>query len=178
MARNLDIDALLHGCADTSFDAGIRIDVELEPLAGDGDPVKPAIYAGGSYQLDRRWATPTDAEPTDVIVVDNVPSQANRLEEALRCHRTAVGIPELVLDLSDLDHLPAHLPRRLSSLQVPHRNGDAYLRDATLDGKDFMKTDLGKAIFTATAENCGALVAWFRLVPAGTALRVLAISSG
>jgi len=162
VARTLDLDALLHGCADTSFDAGIRIDVELEPLAGDGGPVKPATYAGGSYQLDRRWATPTDAEPTDVIVIDNVPSQANRLEEALRRHRAAVAIPELVLNLSDLAHLPAHLPRRLSSLQFPHRNGDAYLRDATtLDGKDFMKTDLGKAIFAATAENCGALLAYF-----------------
>ena len=161
MARKLDLDALLRGCADTSFNAGIRIDVELEPLAGDGGPVKPATYAGGAYQLDRRWDSPTAAEPTDVIVIDNVPSQANRLEEALRCHRAAAAIPELVLDLSDLAHLPAHLPRRLSSLQFPHRNGDAYLRDATLDGKDFMKTDLGKAIFTATAENCGALVAWF-----------------
>ncbi|MXY63185.1 MAG: hypothetical protein F4Y87_07185 [Synechococcus sp. SB0665_bin_28] len=81
MARKLDLDALLHGCGDTSFDAGIRIDVELEPLAGDGGPVKPATYDGGSYQRDRRWATPpTAAEPTDVIVIDNVPSQANRLE--------------------------------------------------------------------------------------------------
>ena len=47
MARKLDLDALLHGCADTSFDTGIRIDVELEPLAGDGGPVKPATYLGG-----------------------------------------------------------------------------------------------------------------------------------
>ncbi|MXY18433.1 MAG: type I-U CRISPR-associated protein Cas7 [Synechococcus sp. SB0676_bin_10] len=161
MARKLDLDTLLHGCADTSFDAGIRIDVELEPLAGDGGPVKPATYAGGTYQRDRRWATPTAAEPTDVIVIDNVPSQANRLEEALRRHRAAVAIPELVLDLSDLAHLPAHLPRQLSSLQFPHRNGDAYLRDATLDGKDFMKEESGKSIFAATPENCGALVAWF-----------------
>lgn len=162
MARKLDLDTLLHGCADTSFDAGIRIDVELEPLAGDGGPVKPATYAGGCYQLDRRWASPTDAEPTDVIIIDNVPSQANRLEEALRCHRDEIGIPELVLDLSNLTQLPAHLPRRLSSLQFPHRNGDAYLRDATtLDGTDFMTTDLGKSIFAATPENCGILVAWF-----------------
>lgn len=160
MARKLDLDTLLYGCADTSFDAGIRIDVELEPLAGDGGPVKPATYAGGTYQRDRRWAIPTAAEPTDVIVIDNVPSQANRLEDALRRHRTEIGIPELVLDLSDLA-LPAHLPRQLSSLQFPHRNGDAYLRDATLDGTDFMKTDLGKSIFAATPENCGALVAWF-----------------
>ena len=161
MVRKLDLDALLHGCANTSFDAGIRINVELEPLAGDGGPVKPAIYAGGNYQSDRRWDNPTAAEPTDVIVIDNVPSQANRLEEALRCHRAEVAIPELVLDLSDLAHLPAHLPRHLSSLQFPHRNGDAYLRDATLEGKDFLKTELGQSIFDATVDRCGPLIAWF-----------------
>lgn len=165
MARKLDLDALLHGCADSSFDAGIRIDTELEPLAGDGGPVKPAIYAGGTYQHDRRWANQADAEPTDVIVIDNVPSQANRLEEALRCHRAEIAMPELVLDLSDLAHLPAHLPRQLSSLQFPHRNGDAYLRDATLKeddkDKDFITTEVGLSIFAATADRCGPLVAWF-----------------
>ena len=165
MVRKLDLAALLHACADTSFNDGIRIDGELEPLAGDGGPVKPAIYAGGTYQHDRRWANPTDAEPTDVIVIDNVPSQANRLEEALRKHRAATAIPELVLDLSALAHLPAHLPRQLSSLQFPHRNGDAYLRDATLKeddkDKDFITTEVGQSIFAATADRCGPLVAWF-----------------
>ena len=98
---------------------------------------------------------------TRVIVIDNIPSQANRLEEALRRTRKSTGIPELLLDLSDLPHLPVHLPRELSSLEFPHRNADAYLRDATLDGDDFMKTDIGEAIFGATAQTCGPLMAWF-----------------
>ena len=84
-------------------------------------------------------------------MIDNVPSQANRLKEALRRNRESTSVPELVLDLSDLAHLPAHLPRQLSSLEFPHRNADAYLRDAKLDGQDFLKTDLGQAIFGATA---------------------------
>jgi len=161
MARSIDLDALLKGCADDSFDDGIKIDTELVPLAGPGGTVKPAVYEGGTYQQDRRWATHGDAEPTPVIVIDNVPSQANRLENALSRHRESVSIPELVLDLSDLRHLPAHLPRRLSSLQFPHRNADAYLRDATLDGEDFIQTELGRAIFGATAQACGPLIAWF-----------------
>ena len=70
-------------------------------------------------------------------------------------------MPELVLDLSALPQLPAHLPRSLSSLEFPHRNGDAYLRDSTLDGRDFIKTELGQAIFGATAQACGPLMAWF-----------------
>lgn len=162
MACTLNLESLLAGCADDSFDAGIRIDTDLEPLAGPGSPVKPAVYEGGTYQMDRRWASPDDQEPTPVIVIDNVPSQANRLEEAIRRHRETIQVPEMVLDLADMDNLPAHLPRQLSSLEFPHRNADAYLRDALLgDGEDFMKTDLGKSIFGATAQTCGPLMAWF-----------------
>ncbi len=161
MARRINLEALLAGCADDSFDDGIRIDTELVPLAGPGGPVKPAVYEGGAYQTDRRWAAPGDAEATPVIVIDNVPSQANRLEDALRRHRDSTSIPELVLDLSKLEHLPAHLPRRLSSLQFPHRSADAYLRDARFGDQDFIKTELGRAIFGATAPACGPLMAWF-----------------
>ena len=161
MSRKITLDALLKGCADESLDDGIRIDSELEPLAGAGAPVKPAVYEGGTYQKDRRWRDPGDDEPTPVIVIDNVPSQANRLEDALRRHREDTGIPELVLDLSAIAGLPAHLPKQLSSLQFPHRNADAYLRDAMLDGKDFLKTELGEALFSATPQTCGAIVGWF-----------------
>ena len=157
----VDLQRLLEGCADDSFDDGIRLDTELEPLAGPGGPVKPAIYEGGVYQHDRRWAVPTDAESTPIIVIDNVPSQANRLEAALLRHRESTGVPELVLDLSDLGELPAHLPRRLSSLEFPHRNADAYLRDALIDGRSFVDTEFGRAIFGATARACGPLLAWF-----------------
>ena len=161
MPRQIDLDTLLAACSDDSFEDGIRIDSELEPCGGPGSPVKPAVYEGGGYQTDRRWASPSDDEPTDIIVIDNVPSQANRLEEALRRHRSSSRVPELGLDLSDLTGLPAHLPRRISSLEFPHRNADAYLRDAQLDGQDFVKTDIGKSIFGATAQTCGPLMAWF-----------------
>ena len=161
MAGPLDLAALLEGCADDSRDDGIRIDSHLEPLSGPGGAVKPAVYEGGTYQHDRRWASPDDGEPTPVIVIDNVPSQANRLEDALRRNRGSTSIPEFVLDLSDLPNLPSHLPRSLSSLEFPHRNADAYLRDAKLDGQDFLKTEIGQAIFGATAQTCGPLIAWF-----------------
>ena len=161
MSPQIDLAALLAGCADDSLDDGIRIDSHLEPLSGPGGMVKPAVYEGGTYQRDRRWASPDDAEPTEVIVIDNVPSQANRLEEALRRNRASTSVPEFVLDLSELANLPVHLPRTLSSLQFPHRNADAYLRDAQLDGKDFLRTELGQAIFGATAQTCDPLVAWF-----------------
>ena len=161
MAKTIDVELLLAACADDSFEDGIRIDTELEPLSGTGGTVKPAVYEGGTYQMDRRWASPADDEPTPVIVIDNVPSQANRLEEAIRRHRSWVGAPELVLDLAGVGNLPAHLPRRLSSLEFPHRNADAYLRDARLGDDDFSRTELGRAIFGATPQTCGPLMAWF-----------------
>ena len=64
MACTITLEALLRGCADDSFDDGIRIDTELEPLSGAGGLVKPAVYEGGTYQTDRRWAKPDDDEPT------------------------------------------------------------------------------------------------------------------
>lgn len=161
MAMKIDLDALIRGCADTATDSGIRLNAELEPLTGPGGRVKPAVYAGSQFQEDRRWASVADTEPTHVIVIDNVPSQANRLEDALRKERESIGVPELVLDLADLSCLPSHLPRKISSLQFPHRNADAYLRDAMLDETDFLQTDMGKDIFGATAQSCGPLMAWF-----------------
>ena len=161
MNAKIDLERLLTACADDAFDDGIRIDTDLQPLSGPGGPVKPAVYEGGQYQLDHRWGSLTDTEPTPVIVIDNVPSQANRLEHALRRDREASSIPEFVLDLSELGDLPAHLPRTLSSLEFPHRNADAYLRDAKLGDVDFIKTDVGQAIFGATAQECGPLMSWF-----------------
>ncbi len=161
MERMIELNSLLSACADDSFEAGIRIDTELTPLAGPGGPVKPAVYEGGRYQKDTRWGSPDDDGPTPVIVIDNVPSQANRLEDALRRNRDRVPVPEFVLDLSSLPNLPAHLPRRLSSLEFPHRNADAYLRDARLGDEDFIRTEVGKSIFGATAQEAGPLMAWF-----------------
>ena len=161
MGRMIDMELLLSASGDGSFDAGIRIDTELAPLAGAGGPVKPAVYEGGRYQEDWRWASSDDDEPTPVIVIDNVPSQANRLEDALRRNRDRVPVPEFVLDLSSLSNLPTHLPKQLSSLEFPHRNADAYLRDAKLSDEDFIETELGASIFGATAQEAGPLMAWF-----------------
>lgn len=161
MPDGIDADRLVAACADDSFEAGIKIVTELEPLAGPGAPVKPPVYEGGRYQLDRRWAAPDADRPTDVVVLDNVPSQANRLEAVALRHRSHVGLPELRLDLSSVASLPAHLPPTISSWQFPHRNGDAYLRDALHDGQDFLRSDLGGRIFAATPWEAGPLLAWF-----------------
>ncbi|MYB27994.1 MAG: type I-U CRISPR-associated protein Cas7 [Acidimicrobiaceae bacterium] len=169
-SREIDVeitlDRLLAGTASDSFEDGIRLDAELEPLGGPGGTVKPAIYAGAVYQADRRWPPAEDAqgdsgEPLDVYIIDNVPSQANRHEEALRRSRPSTGVPEMILDLAGLPGLPPHLPRQLSSWQFPHRNADAYLRDSTIEGTDFSKHAIGRSILDATHDRAAALVAWW-----------------
>lgn len=156
----LSSEMLVAACSDTGSAAGLSIRSELEPLAGRGAPVKPAVYEGGSYQVDRRWVgDPADRRNVLAVVVDNVPSQANRLEAALAAGRAESGLPELVLDLSGLG-LPVHLPSSLSSFQFPHRNADAYLRDSMLGDEPFVKTDVGRALFAATAVDPQPLYEW------------------
>ena len=162
----LTVERLIAGCRDDSFDAGVNIRSELEPLAGAHTPVKPAVYEGGRYQLDRRWWSPQGGSlagvspvVVDAVIIDNVPSQANRLEAALASIRGRLSLPELVLDLSGIG-LPPHLPTSVSSFLFPHRNADAYLRDAALDGKNFMATPTGQAIFAASADQPNALFEW------------------
>jgi CRISPR-associated protein Csb1 len=159
---DLDSDALLTACTDESADAGIVIKTVLEPLGGPGSPVKPASYEGGRFQQDRRWwGSDGDRRPVDVLVIDNEPSQANRLEAALQQRRAELGLPEIALSLTPVGALPPHLPRQISSFRFPHRNADAYLRDAKLDGAQFLSTETGKAIFAATADEPEALLRWF-----------------
>ena len=156
-----DADLLITACSDDSFDAGVSITTVLEPLAGDGAPVKPAVYEGGEYQYDFRWRGRGDERSiVAAIVIDNVPSQANRIEAALCRSRKALGLPELVLDLQGVAGLPVHLPRSISSFSFPHRNADAYLRDAALGDVPFPKTDIGRSILVGTVDEPSALMAW------------------
>jgi CRISPR-associated protein Csb1 len=159
---DLDAGVLIAACSDESAEAGITVTSALEPLGGAGSPVKPAGYEGGRFQADRRWwGTGADRHSADVLVIDNEPSQANRLEAALEQRRAGLGLPEIVLDLSSVGTLPPHLPGQISSFRFPHRNADAYLRDAMLDGTRFLRSEVGAAIFGATADKPEALLQWF-----------------
>ncbi|MCY4279437.1 MAG: type I-U CRISPR-associated RAMP protein Csb1/Cas7u [Acidimicrobiaceae bacterium] len=162
----ITLQRLLDGTSNDSFEDGIRLDSVLEPIGGSGATVKPSIYSGAVYQADRRWPPADDPQgggekPQDIYVIDNVPSQANRYEDALRRSRSDTGVPEMILDLSDLPSLPPHLPRELSSWQFPHRNADAYLRDSTLEGVDFSSHPTGRSVLDATHDRAAALMAWW-----------------
>jgi CRISPR-associated protein Csb1 len=158
----IKVESLIAGCGDDAQEAGIAIDTDLTPIGGPGAPVKPAVYAGGRYQLDRRWTGKGETKRVvEVVVIDNVPSQANRLEAALFRLGPQLGLPDVELDLSECGSMPPHLPRSLSGYRFPHRQADAYLRDATLGGTEFAETSVGKDLLAATADNPGAVLQWF-----------------
>ncbi|MDA8316676.1 MAG: type I-U CRISPR-associated RAMP protein Csb1/Cas7u [Actinomycetota bacterium] len=161
MTIRLTAEMLIGAAQDDSAEAGITIRANLEPLGGDGAPVKPATYEGGQFQHGRRWIGEGDGRrAADILVIDNEPSQANRLEAALQAEEDALGLPDIILDLSSAGNLPPHLPRTISIFQFPHRNADAYLRDAMVDGLPFGQSETGRAIFDATASRADALLAW------------------
>lgn len=164
MTEKLTAERLIEALSDDSFDAGISITSELEPMGGPGAPVKPAVYINGALQKDKRWfGEGENREIVDAVVIDNAPSQANRLEFALlrNIDSFEYRLPELVLDLSGCEHLPPHIDAELSSFLFPHRCADSYLRDADIEGVAFGRTDIGKAVFTATPSAPLALMEWF-----------------
>lgn len=158
----LSVAALIEACGDGSQEGGLLIEADLEPIGGSGSPVKPAIYSQRRYQVDQRWVgTGPDRHVAQVVVIDNFPSQANRLEAALEALREELGLPEIVLDLSAVGELPPHLPRAISGFRFPHRQADAYLRDALVDGLSFMRSDIGRSLMAASADDPAALFEWF-----------------
>ena len=72
------------------------------------------------------------------MVIDQEPSQANRVEEALRDAFDAgvLGLPMFELRSGAV---------RLTSLDFPHRYADAYVRDSLIDGVRFDQSCRGQA---------------------------------
>lgn len=146
----------------------------LQPAGGAGDKVFPPTFAGAIYAIERR-RIPGRETPVPCVLLDSVQSQANRMELALQ-EAIDVGrlkLPLVVVDFSENDptgDLEADEAAgrlidkvgRITSLQVPHRLADAYLRDSELDGQPFRKSPRGKALDTASAANATPL---FELCP-------------
>jgi len=130
----------------------IRITTTYEPAGGPDARVFPPTYPAGPrdehpYVIEpRRY----DGQERESVLLDSVPSEANRVEEALlRAWRAKrVQIPLMLLE---------HEAVTLSSLEAPHRYADAYLRDSLIDGVAFDKSDVGAAILVSTQDDASSL---------------------
>lgn len=135
-------------------DAAIRIQAEYEPQGGWGAKVFPPTYLpsnGTKYHFEQRWGDGDD--PIDVVILDSYQSQANRAEAALKENVTALGLPQIVMEV-EVDGRTV----QISTLDAPHRSRDAYFLDSEADGKPFDQTEVGKALNGATAENATAFL--------------------
>jgi len=132
----------------------IRIRTTYQPAAGDGARIYPPTYPTDNgvspYVMETRVVE--GAERRDVLL-DGVPSQANRAEIALL---KGLRGGRFEIPLLEIRHEGA-ASVVLTSLELPHRFADAYLRDSEIDGVKFDKTDLGEAFQAASAEDATAL---------------------
>lgn len=135
--------------------AVVRITTTYEPAGGAGSRVFPPTYpmnrdSVSPYVLEERRV---DGEVRPAVLMDAVPSQANWAEsgvlKAIRQGR--VRLPLLEIRHKGLAEVT------LTSLELPHRYADAYLRDSLIDGVKFDKTELGKAFQAATLQDATSL---------------------
>ncbi len=138
--------------------AGVSVRAEYRPASGD--KVFPPSYpqsqeegefAGSPYLFEKRW---TNGEDRWVVVLDQVPSQANRVETALLDARDEGRIR---LPLFELNATTSRGPVRITSLEMPHRFADAYMRDSRIDGVRFPNTEIGQYVRAVTARDVRAL---------------------
>lgn len=94
------------------------------------------------YLFEPQWI---DQVRCETVVMDQEPSQANRVEEALLTARDGGRLP---LPLFELEMKEQAV--RLTSLDFPHRYADAYLRDSEVDGVRFDKSEVGRALRSVT----------------------------
>jgi CRISPR-associated protein Csb1 len=153
-------DRLLKATQLSSDDAAVVIDARWEPVGGSVTRIYPPTFPLDAadptrqrpYIVEPRLV---DGERVETVVLDQVPSQANRIEEvvghAVRTGR--LGLAHLMLE----HELSNGRTVRVPSFTAPHRYADAYWRDSMVDGVMFDKSGIGQRLRAATADDCTAL---------------------
>lgn len=141
-------------------DAALRRKQILQPVGGKGDKIFPPTYPeerrgqGPRHVFEKRRI---DGREASCVLIDSVQSQANRIEESLLAavREGAITLPYVTVDFSQagLSGLA-----EITSLDAPHRVYDAILRDSSLGGMPFMKSDLGIRLAEAKPADATALL--------------------
>jgi len=145
-------ERLVSAVADGRRASGIVMDAVYQPVGGVGWKVMPPTYPernGSPYLFEERWLA---GEKVETVVIDQVPSQANRVEQALlSAHRDSrIALPLLQMRVNGYT---------LTSLDFPHRYADAYIRDSEVNGVRFDQSEVGRVIRSATVEDVRPLYA-------------------
>jgi CRISPR-associated protein Csb1 len=133
----------------------IVVRARYQPVGGPGRTVMPPTYPSpdgdrdpaAKYLIGERLV---DGEKRATVVIDQEPSQANRVEEALREARDEGRVRLPMFEL----RVPTKLGEiRLTSFDFPHRYADAYLRDSLVDGVRFDASPAGQRLRAATVAD-------------------------
>jgi CRISPR-associated protein Csb1 len=139
--------SLRHNLLQTAVSDGaaFRLTLRLEAVS---PKVFPPTYEGGTYALEERLI---GSQRTPCVLLDSVPSQANRMELALQ-DAWMGGEIQLPVISADFTAVANPSVTRVTSLQAPHRIADAILRDSTLGAgakaPRFRESEVGKELDT------------------------------
>src|SRR6185437_8993079 len=119
--------------------AAFRLTLKLEAVS---PKVFPPTYEGGKYATEDRNI---GGLKLPCVLLDSVPSQANRMELALQeaWESGLIEVPVVSTDFSAVEN--PGIPK-ITSLQAPHRIADAILRDSRLGNSKFRESDIGKSL--------------------------------
>src|SRR5437762_8984611 len=141
ISSTLTFDTLMAAVAGSA--AAFRLTLKLEAVS---PKVFPPTYEGGKYATDDRVI---GGQKLPCVLLDSVPSQANRMELALQdaWMGSEIELPVVSSDFSAVEN--PGVPK-VTSLQAPHRIVDAILRDSMLaNGKKaskFRESEIGKEL--------------------------------
>ena len=123
--------------------AALKLTLTLEAVS---PKVFPPTYEGGKYAIEERII---GGQKLPCVLLDSVPSQANRMELALQ-DAWSGGEIELPMVSVNFEKVGNPGVPKITSLQAPHRIVDAILRDSTIgDGKKlakFRESEIGKEL--------------------------------
>ena len=157
----LTLSTLQEKLSDTEW-AAARITAAYQPSGGPGSRVFPPTFPTtdpttetdpSPYLMEER-VRDRDGEVRRATVLDQVPAQANRCEEAeaLAWRQGVVRMPMLRLVHRGASSF------ELTGLDAPHRAFDAYWRDSMLDGAKFDSTEIGQALLNSSLTDATALL--------------------
>jgi CRISPR-associated protein Csb1 len=145
------VDQLVSALGPERQHTAIVVRAVYQPVGGPGRTVMPPTYPIPDNERDqtKRYATAdrlVDGVKRPSVVIDQEPSQANRVEEALLAARDngRLTLPLFELRTNEV---------RLTSLDFPHRYADAYVRDSTVDGIRFDQSIVGQRLRMATVTD-------------------------
>ncbi|MHB1956403.1 MAG: type I-G CRISPR-associated RAMP protein Csb1/Cas7g [Sulfobacillus sp.] len=133
---------------------------KLQAAGGTNHKVFPPTYLNDDpstkAKIKARYARETrimDGAPVPTILLDSIPSQANRMEQALlsaiRDDQTDFTLPVFSVTI------PEH--GTVTSVDAPHRALDVIFLDSDIEGTSLLNTDFGKKLANAVPANATAL---------------------